>query len=245
MSPASRTGWKFEIWNPVTGCTPVSAGCDHCYARGIALRLQETGVERYALGFDVAVHEDALEKPLQWRKPRLVFMTSMGDLFHPQVPDDFILRVFDIMIRSDRHVFQLLTKRPERMLEISSQMSWPVNVWAGTTVENRQVYHRLDTLRKVPAMMRFISFEPLLDDVSDADLTGIHWAAVGGESGPDARPMKIEWVRSLRDRCVSEGIAFYFKQWGGAHHSSGGLTLDGKIWDEMPEPDGQLSLDGI
>ena len=239
---ASRIDWKHETWNPVTGCSPVSEGCDHCYARGIALKLQAMGVEKYRDGFSVALHEDALEIPLRWRKPRVVFVTSMGDLLHPEVPDDFVLRVLDVMRRCDRHVFQLLTKRPERMAEFSGRIPWPANLWAGTTVENDQVYHRLQSLRSVDAVVRFVSFEPLLSDVSDANLAGIHWAAVGGESGPDARPMKIEWARALRDKCVREGIAFYFKQWGGAHHSSGGRTLDGRIWDEMPEPTGQLSF---
>ncbi len=242
MTAASRIEWKHETWNPVTGCSPVSEGCDHCYARGIALRLQKMGVEKYRDGFSVALHEDAIEIPLRWRKPRVVFVTSMGDLLHPEVPDDFVLRVLDVMRRCDRHVFQILSKRPERMAELSGRISWPSNVWAGTTVENDQVYHRLPSLRSVDAVVRFVSFEPLLSDVSDANLAGIHWAAVGGESGPDARPMKIEWARNLRDKCVREGIAFYFKQWGGAHHSSGGRTLDGRIWDEMPEPSGQLSF---
>ena len=239
---ASRIDWKHETWNPVTGCSPVSEGCDHCYARGIAMRLKAMGVAKYRDGFSVALHEDALEIPLRWRKPRVVFVTSMGDLMHPEVPDDFVLRVLDVMRRCDRHVFQLLTKRPERMTELSGRIPWPANLWAGTTIENDQVYHRLQSLRSVDAVVRFVSFEPLLSDVSDANLAGIHWAAVGGESGPDARPMKIEWARNLRDKCVREGIAFYFKQWGGAHHSSGGRTLDGRIWDEMPEPSGQLSF---
>ncbi|MCD4701966.1 MAG: phage Gp37/Gp68 family protein [Candidatus Aegiribacteria sp.] len=242
MTAVSRSIWKHETWNPVTGCSPVSEGCEHCYAQGIALKLQAMGVAKYSEGFSVAVHEDALGIPPGWKKPRLVFVTSMGDLMHPDVPDDFILRVFNVMRRCDRHVFQLLSKRPERMAELSEVISWPSNVWVGTTVENGKVYHRLDSLRCVNAVVRFVSFEPLLSDVSDVDLTGIHWAAVGGESGPDARPMKIEWARALRDRCIAEGIAFYFKQWGGAHHSSGGRTLDGRIWDEMPEPSGQLSF---
>ncbi len=241
----SRSEWKHETWNPVTGCSPVSEGCYHCYARSIALRLKAMGVAKYSKGFSVAVHEDALEKPLHWRKPRFVFMTSMGDLFHPLIPDDFILRVFAVIRRCARHVFPLLTKRPARMVELSGRISWPGNVWAGTTVENRKVYNRLESLRCVDAVVRFISFEPLLSDVSDVDLSGIHWAAVGGESGPDARPMKIEWVRALRDRCIAEGIAFYFKQWGGAHHSSGGRTLDSRIWDERPKPSGQLRLNGF
>ena len=206
------------------------------------MRLKAMGVAKYRDGFSVALHEDALEIPLRWRKPRVVFVTSMGDLMHPEVPDDFVLRVLDVMRRCDRHVFQLLTKRPERMTELSGRIPWPANLWAGTTIENDQVYHRLQSLRSVDAVVRFVSFEPLLSDVSDANLAGIHWAAVGGESGPDARPMKIEWARNLRDKCVREGIAFYFKQWGGAHHSSGGRTLDGRIWDEMPEPSGQLSF---
>ncbi|MCD4848046.1 MAG: phage Gp37/Gp68 family protein [Candidatus Aegiribacteria sp.] len=240
-----RSEWKHEIWNPVTGCSPVSEGCEHCYARGIALKLQDMGVLKYREGFSVAVHEDALGIPSGWKKPRLVFVTSMGDLMHPDVPDDFVLRVFDVMRCCDRHVFQLLTKRPERMAELSGRISWPGNVWAGATVENRGVYHRLESLCRVDAVMRFVSFEPLLSDVRDVDLKGIHWAAVGGESGPDARPMKIEWVRVLRDMCIAGGIAFYFKQWGGENQYSGGRTLDGRIWDEMPEPSGQLRLKGL
>ncbi len=242
MTEAYRIRWKHETWNPVTGCSPVSEGCEHCYAKGIALRLKAMGVAKYSDGFSVAVHEDALGIPSGWKKPRIVFVTSMGDLMHPDVRDDFIIRVLDVMRRCDRHVFQLLSKRPERMAELCRRIDWPPNVWAGTTVENRSVYHRLESLRRVGAVVRFISFEPLLSDVSDVDLAGIHWAAVGGESGPDARPMKIEWVRALRDRCIADGISFYFKQWGGAHHSSGGRTLDGRIWDEMPEPSGQLSF---
>ncbi len=239
---ASRSEWKHEIWNPVTGCSPVSDGCEHCYAMGIALKLQAMGVDKYRNGFKVAVHEDALRIPAAWKKPRLVFVTSMGDLMHPDVPDEFIIRALDVMRNCDRHVFQLLTKRPERMAEFSGKISWPGNVWAGTTIENRSVYHRLEYLRKVYAVTRFISFEPLLSDVGDVDLSGIHWAAVGGESGPKARLMKIEWARALRDRCTAAGIAFYFKQWGGDNQYSGGRSLDGRIWDEMPDPSGQLSL---
>ncbi len=233
---------KYETWNPVTGCSPVSEGCEHCYARGIALRLRDMGVAKYSEGFSVTVHDDVLEKPLQWRDPRIVFVTSMGDLMHPEVPLDFIIRVFDVMRRCVMHQFQLLSKRPERMAELCRIIDWPANVWAGTTVENRSCYSRLDHLRRVDAVIRFISFEPLLGDVSDVDLTGIRWAAVGGESGPEARPMRIEWARGIRDRCVKEGVAFYFKQWGGRHHSSGGRTLDGRTWDQSPDPSGQMRL---
>jgi protein gp37 len=239
---ASRSGWKHETWNPVTGCSPVSEGCEHCYARGIALNLQSMGVPKYKNGFSVTAHDDALLIPPKWKNPRVIFVTSMGDLMHPDVPEDFILRALEVMRVCDRHVFQLLSKRPERMAGLSGKISWPGNVWAGTTVENRTVYHRLESLRRVNAVTRFVSFEPLLSDVCDVDLTGIHWAAVGGESGPDARPMNIEWVRALRDRCIGECIAFYFKQWGGKHHSSGGRLLDGRVWDEMPDPSGQLHL---
>ena len=242
MMASIRNNWKHETWNPVTGCSPVSEGCDHCYARGIALKLQAMGVDKYRSGFSVAVHEDALEIPLRWKKPRIVFVTSMGDLMHPDVPDDFVMRVLDVMRRCDRHVFQILSKRPERMAEFSGRISWPSKRAAAMASANETDQHSLESLRRVDAGVRFISFEPLLSDVSDADLTGIHWAAVGGESGPDARPMKIEWARALRDRCIAEEISFYFKQWGGAHHSSGGRTLDGRIWDEMPDPSGQLSL---
>jgi protein gp37 len=233
---------KYETWNPVTGCSPVSEGCEHCYARGIALHLRDMGIAKYSEGFSVAVHEDVLDKPLQWRDPRIVFATSMGDLMHPEVPEDFIIRVFDVMRRCVMHQFQLLSKRPERMAELCGTIDWPANVWAGTTVESRSCYSRLDHLRRVDAVIRFISFEPLLGDVSDVDLTGIHWAAVGGESGPEARPMRIEWARGIRDRCVKEGIAFYFKQWGGRHHSSGGRILDGRTWDQSPDPSGQMRL---
>lgn len=240
--------WRHETWNPVTGCSPVSEGCSNCYARGIALRLKEMGVEKYSRGFSVAVHEDVLDKPRHWRLPRMVFVTSMGDLMHSDVPDEFVRRVFRVMAECPEHQFQLLTKRPERMALISGTMKWPGNVWAGTTVEDRSVYSRLEHLRRVDARIRFISFEPLLEEVGDVCLEGIHWAAVGGESGPDARPLKAVWVRHIRDRCVAEGIAFYFKQWGGRHHSSGGRILDGRTWDQKPDPvvvtsDAQMELD--
>jgi protein gp37 len=230
----SSIEWTEKTWNPVTGCTPVSAGCDHCYARRMAKRLQGMGQPRYANGFDVTCHPEALGEPLRWKKPRMVFVGSMGDLFHEDVPDEFIQSVFEIMWNASQHTYQILTKRAERLPSLVKDLPWPKNVWLGVSVENRKTAYRLMMLRSVPAALRFVSFEPLLEDVGAQSLASIDWAIVGGESGPKARPMHPEWARSIRDQCQAAGVPFFFKQWGGVNKKTAGRFLDGRTWDEMP-----------
>lgn len=246
MAGSTGIEWTEITWNPVTGCDRVSPGCDNCYALAFAKRLQAMGSPRYqndgdprssGPGFGLTCHDDLVDLPRSWRKSRLVFVNSMSDLFHPEVPDEFIARVFDTMKGCDQHTFQILTKRPQRLVAISDQLPWPSNVWMGVSVENAAYRFRIDHLRKVPAQVRFLSVEPLIDDVGILDLAGIHWVIVGGESGPQARPIEEAWVTSIRDQCVDAGIAFFFKQWGGRTPKAGGRELDGELWDEMPDTD--------
>lgn len=243
---AGRTGieWTEVTWNPVTGCDRVSPGCDNCYALTLSKRLKAMGSARYqndgdprtsGPGFGVTCHDDLVDLPRSWRKPRLVFVNSMSDLFHPEVPDDFIARVFDTMKACEQHTFQILTKRPQRLAAISDQLPWPSNVWMGVSVENAAYRFRIDHLRKVPAKVRFLSVEPLIGDIGELDLAGIHWVIVGGESGARARPVQEGWVTAIRDQCVEAGVAFFFKQWGGRTPKAGGRELDGALWDEMPK----------
>lgn len=250
MSSAGRSTieWTGVTWNPLTGCTKVSPGCAHCYAERMAKRLQAMGNSNYAGGFRLTLHEHVLERPLSWRKPETVFVNSMSDLFHEDVPVDFILRVFDVMRRAHWHRFQVLTKRAERLVELDPLLDWPPNVWMGVTVENRRYVHRIDLLRQTGASVKFLSLEPLLGPLPDLGLGGMDWAIVGGESGPGARPMAAEWARDLRDQCTSAGVAFFFKQWDGVQKKRAGRILDGRTWDEMPGEVGgaqevQLSLD--
>ena len=237
MADRSHIEWTEATWNPVSGCTKVSAGCAHCYAERMARRLQAAGSAKYRDGFAVRLHRDTLGLPLRWREPRLVFVNSMGDLFHEDVPEEFVRDVFDVMRRAHWHVFQVLTKRSARLLAIGSRLDWPANVWAGVTVENHDVLTRVDDLRRLEcATVRFLSLEPLLGPLDGLDLSGIDWVIVGGESGPQARPMRAEWVRAVRDLCHCEGVPFYFKQWGGRQRKRAGRLLDGRVWDEMPRP---------
>ena len=245
MATHSHIEWTDATWNPVTGCTKISPGCAHCWAERMAWRLQGMGQKRYARGFEVTTHEDLLEKPLRWAKPRLVYVSFMGDLFHEQVPEEFILRVFDVMGRAPRHRFHVLTKRPERLVEMSPRLPWSSNVWAGATVEDDAHRGRADQLRRTGAAVKFLVLEPLLGPVDELDLTGIGWVIVGGESGPGARPMHIDWVRSIRDQCASAGVPFYFKQWGGVRRKETGRELDGRLWSERPQDAGQLGFEGI
>ncbi len=235
MARTSRIEWTRASWNPVSGCTPVSAGCDHCYARRMALRLRSMGMAKYANGFDVMLHERELKTPLKWKKPRLIFTCSMGDLFHEQVPLEFIERVFGVMRRTERHMYQVLTKRAERMSELAPELKAPENVWLGVTVENAGSLGRIDLLRRVPTAVRFLSLEPLLGPLRGLDLTGIGWVILGGESGPGARVMKREWVRDIRDQCRRAGVPFFFKQWGGVNKKRNGRLLDGRLYSQMPE----------
>lgn len=234
MGDRSAIEWTDATWNPVTGCTKVSQGCKHCYAQRMATRLQAMGVARYANGFEVALQPDLLDLPRRWQKPRRIFVNSMSDLFHPKVPEAFVESVFAVMADTPRHTFQVLTKRPERVMAMARQLTWPPNIWLGTSVESDHVIARVDALRAVPAAIRFLSCEPLLGPLSRLDLTGIHWVIVGGESGPDHRPIKEQWVRDIRERCLRDGVPFFFKQWGGATPKSGGRLLDGRTWDGMP-----------
>ncbi|HSL96817.1 MAG TPA: phage Gp37/Gp68 family protein [Thermoleophilia bacterium] len=243
MTPTRDTGWTEESWNPTTGCTRISPGCAHCWAERMARRLQSIGQPRYARGFQVTTHEDLLEKPLHWVKPRRVYVSFMGDLFHDEVPDEFIARVFDVMARSPRHRFHLLTKRPERLARMGPRLPWPANVWAGVTVEDAAHQWRADLLRRVPAAVRYLVLEPLLGPIDALDLSGIGWVILGGESGPGARPLQVDWVRSVRDQCVAGGVPFYFKQWGGVRRKETGRELDGRLWSESPREAGQLAFE--
>jgi len=234
MAQATSIEWTEATWNPVTGCTKVSPGCKHCYAERMAKRLRAMGQPRYANGFRVALQEDLVEQPLAWRAPRRIFVTSMSDLFHGDVPEAFIRRMFRTMEEAHRHQFQILTKRPERLRALAPGLPWPDNVWMGVSVESEDYLWRIDHLVEVPAAVRFLSLEPLLGPLPSLSLTGIHWAIVGGESGPGARPMDPEWVREIRARCLEEGVPFFFKQWGGTRKSRTGRELDGRTWDQLP-----------
>lgn len=235
MADNSSIEWTEATWNPVTGCTKVSAGCKHCYAERMSMRLQAMGKPHYADGFRLALHDDALNIPLRWRSPRLIFVNSMSDLFQKAVPLAFIKQVFDVMIACPQHTFQILTKRPNLAAEAAGALSWPENVWLGTSIENSDVIGRIGDLRRIPAAVRFLSVEPLIGPLPRLPLTGIHWVIVGGESGPGARPMHIDWVRQIRDRCVARGVPFFFKQWGGANKKKTGRVLDGRYWNELPQ----------
>jgi len=234
MACKTTIEWTHMSWNPVTGCTKVSQGCKFCYAERMAHRLRAMGVERYRRGFNLTLHEDLLDLPKSWREPRLIFVNSMSDLFHEQVPEAFILRVFETMEACPQHVFQVLTKRSGRLATLSDMLSWPPNVWVGVSVENSQVLDRVEHLKLVPACVRFLSCEPLLGPLNGLDLSGIHWVIVGGESGPGARSMQPEWARHIRDLCASARVPFFFKQWGGVHKSARGRILDGRTHDEFP-----------
>jgi protein gp37 len=234
MADKSAIEWTEATWNPVTGCSKVSPGCAHCYAETFAERWRGIPGHPYEQGFELRLWPGRLEQPLRWRRPRTIFVNSMSDLFHEDIPATFIEQVFRVMERARWHVFQVLTKRPERALELAPRLSWPAHVWLGVSIENRRFVARAETLREVPADIRFISAEPLLGPLEGLDLTDIDWLIAGGESGPRHRRIDIDWVRDLRDRCVEDGVAFFFKQWGGVQSKSGGRLLDGRTWDEMP-----------
>jgi protein gp37 len=235
MSANSHIEWTEATWNPVTGCTKISAGCKNCYAERLALRLQAMGNRRYKNGFQITLHEDVVDLPKSWRVPRMIFVNSMSDLFHKDVPVDFIQRVFATMRDCPQHTFQILTKRSDRLLALASKIEWPRNVWIGVSVEDSRVLVRIDDLRRVPAKIRFLSCEPLIGSLAGIDLTNIHWVIVGGESGPFARPMKIEWVREIFRACRKADVPFFFKQWGGVRKDLTGRKLGGRTYDEMPD----------
>jgi len=235
MAANSHIEWTEATWNPVTGCTKISAGCKNCYAERLALRLQAMGNHRYQHGFQVALHDDALDLPRSWRTPRRIFVNSMSDLFHQEVPLTFIRRVFQTMEECPQHTFQVLTKRSDRVAKLGSKLHWPKNVWMGVSVEDSRVLNRIDDLREVPAAVRFLSCEPLIGSMEGIDLRGIHWVIVGGESGPHARPMAIQWVRELFRACRRQKVPFFFKQWGGVRKDLTGRLLGGRTYDEMPQ----------
>jgi protein gp37 len=235
MSDKSAIEWTDATWNPVTGCTQISPGCDNCYALRFAERFRGVPGNYYEVGFDLTLRSNKLDLPLQWKKPRRVFVNSMSDLFHEDVPDDFVASVFDVMARADWHVFQVLTKRPRRMAEMASSLPWPDHIWAGTSVElDRFAWRANHYLRRVPSAVRFVSAEPLLGPLPSLELDHLHWVITGGESGPGHRPCDADWVRDLRDRCVEARVSFFHKQWGGRTPKHGGRLLDGRTWDQQP-----------
>ncbi|TLS48307.1 phage Gp37/Gp68 family protein [Paenibacillus antri] len=234
MGSSSNIEWTEATWNPVTGCTKVSEGCRNCYAARMANRLHAMDNPRYKNGFNLTLHHDLLEAPLKWKQPRRIFVNSMSDLFHKDVPLDFIKDIFEIMEKAHWHTFQILTKRSDRLMELAPNLRWPANVWQGVSVENENVTHRIDHLRNVNAQVRFLSIEPLLGPIEKIDLREIHWVIVGGESGPGSREMKPDWVRNLRDQCIEQNVAFFFKQWGGVQKHRTGRVIDGRTWDEYP-----------
>jgi protein gp37 len=235
MADKSHIEWTEATWNPVTGCTKVSAGCKNCYAERLAQRLQAMGNLRYRNGFNLTLHDDVVDLPKSWRIPRMIFVNSMSDLFHEHVPLDFIQRVFATMRACPQHTFQILTKRSARLRKLARDLDWPQNVWIGVSVEDSRVLSRVDDLKGVPAAIRFLSCEPLIGSLAGIDLTDIHWVIVGGESGWRARPMKIEWVRELFRACRKQNVPFFFKQWGGVRKDLTGRRLNGKTYDEMPQ----------
>lgn len=238
MSDGSAIEWTEATWNPVTGCDKVSPGCAHCYAEAFAERWRGIPGHPYEQGFDLRLWPQRLDQPLKWKRPRTIFVNSMSDLFHEDVPEDFIRRVFNVMGEADHHVFQVLTKRHERLAELGPSLDWHPNIWMGVSIENRRFVHRADRLREVDAAVRFISAEPLLGPLEGLNLDGIHWLIAGGESGHGYRPVRAEWISDLRDQADAEGVAFFFKQWGGRTPKAGGRLLDGCTYDAMPERNG-------
>lgn len=235
MSQNSTIEWTESTWNPVSGCVEVSRGCDNCYARRFAERFRGVKGHPYEQGFDLKLWPHRLEYPRKWRKPRRIFVNSMSDLFHKDISEKYILKVFEVMVNTPRHQYQVLTKRPRRLARIADKLPWPDNIWIGTSIEDDDYSWRADYLRQVPAKVRFISAEPLLGPIPSLNLEGIHWVITGGESGPGHRDCEVNWVREIRDRCVSNGVAFFHKQWGGFRPKSKGRELDGRTWDEYPQ----------
>lgn len=244
MSSSSSIEWTEATWNPTRGCSRVSPGCQNCYAERFAHRMSQEGQPYEGLTKTTAkgprwrgvlrMIDEAVDIPLHWSKPKMIFVNSMSDLFHEKVPIEFLKRVFDVMRRADWHTFQVLTKRSERLKELATALEWPRNVWMGVSVESNEYVDRVDDLRAVPAAVRFLSLEPLLGPLPTLKLDGISWVIVGGESGPGSRPVDVEWVRDLRDRCTRASVPFFFKQWGGVRKSQAGRVLDGRTWDEFP-----------
>lgn len=235
MAQKSAIEWTESTWNPLSGCTKISPGCKHCYAERMANRLRAMGQQNYVNGFALTLHEDSLELPLQWKKPKTIFVNSMSDMFHVDVPRSFILKAFDVMYRAYWHRFQVLTKRAERLAVLSEELPWPENIWMGVSVETQEYLRRVDYLRETKAAIKFLSLEPLLGPLEEICLDGIDWVIVGGESGPGARAIDAKWVLSIRDQCLAANVPFFFKQWGGVRKKKFGRILEGRTWDEMPK----------
>ena len=231
----TKIEWTESTWNPTTGCTKISSGCKNCYAERMSKRLYSMGMEKYINGFELTLHPEVLNKPYSWHLPRTVFVNSMSDLFHEEIPFDFVLKVFKVMNDNPQHTFQILTKRANVVHEYNQYLNWSENIWMGTTVEDQENVKRIDYLSGTGAYIKFLSLEPLIGELSDLNLENINWVIVGGESGPRARPMKEEWVISIKDKCLRQNVPFFFKQWGGVNKKKSGRLLQGKIWDEMPE----------
>jgi len=235
MASDSSIEWTDSTWNPLTGCTKVSPGCKNCYSERMAKRLQAMGLPNYLNGFGLSLHEHVLAQPLYWKKPRTIFVNSMSDLFHKGVPIEFIQRVFDIMLQAGWHFFQILTKRSDRLADLSPKLTWAPNIWMGVSVENQDYVYRIEHLRRTKAKIKFLSLEPLLGHIPDLNLEGIDWVIVGGESGPGARPMDPKWAIDILTQCRRKGVSFFFKQWGGFNKKKAGRILQGRTWDEMPD----------
>ena len=237
MAQKSKIEWTESTWNPITGCDKISTGCENCYAFRMAQRLQKMGNTKYANGFQLTLHENCLNDPYSWKKPMLIFVNSMSDLFHESVPLEYIQKVFSVMNNNPQHVFQVLTKRAYRLVDISDKVTWSKNIWLGVTVESSACKDRIQHLSRMPARIKFISFEPLLNDVGVLNLSGIDWAIIGGESGWRARPMQESWVVCIKDQCEQQNVMFYFKQWGGTNKKKTGRLLFERTWDDMPAVD--------
>ena len=234
MATKSSIEWTESTWNPITGCTKISPGCKHCYAERMAKRLKAMGSPNYADGFKLTLHEHVLELPLTWKKPQTIFVNSMSDLFHKNVPLEFIQKVFDVMNKTPWHTYQVLTKRSDRLKELNKELTWGKNIWMGVSVENQDYTYRIDDLRNTNAYVKFLSVEQLIGQIRKLKLNKIKWVIVGGESGPKARPMKEEWVLDIKDQCKEARVPFFFKQWGGRTSKSGGRKLQNEIWNGMP-----------
>lgn len=234
MAQASSIEWTESTWNPVTGCTKISPGCDNCYAERMAKRLQAMRQSNYANGFKLTMQPKMLNLPLTWKTPQVIFVNSMSDLFHKDVTTDYILKVFEVMGQASQHVFQVLTKRSNRLMRLSPQLPWAPNIWMGVSVESSAYTFRIDHLRETGAHVKFLSLEPLLGSLPNMNLRDVDWAIVGGESGPGARAMQAEWVVDIRDQCLAASVPFFFKQWGGTRKKTTGRLLEGRTWDQMP-----------
>jgi protein gp37 len=238
----SSIEWTEMTWNPTTGCSKISAGCKFCYAEIMSKRLQAMGVEKYKDNFEVRTHDEALKIPYTWKSSKVVFVNSMSDLFHEEIPLEFIQKVFKVMNENPKHIFQVLTKRADRLLELNEDLKWTHNIWMGVSVENKKFKKRIDCLRKTNARVKFLSLEPLISPLGQLSLDSIDWVIVGGESGHKPRPMDPEWVLDIQEQCSQNQVAFFFKQWGGKNKKANGRILNGRTYDEMPEIDLQLSV---